>query len=127
MLRPRLFETALISTHNRYVVADVRNSNLSLCLNIFHSNNFFTTDIWLIDAPAICILLSLLSYLCPHGRSCLIEFSNKKFVVLKSNILRKVIRGHSKRRPKMVIKTDYRLMRVKSIAECSKGSIVQYV
>ena len=34
--------------------------------------------------------------------------------------------SHSKRRPKIVFKTDYRLMQVKSIAECSKGSILQY-
>ena len=26
----------------------------------------------------------------------------------------------------MIFKTDYRLMQVKSIAECSKGSILQY-
>ena len=40
-----------------------------------------------------------------------------------------VLRGHSKRRPKMVFefKTNYRLMQVKSIAECSKGSILQYL
>ena len=31
-----------------------------------------------------------------------------------------VLRGHSKRRPKLVFKTEYRLMQVKSIAECSK-------
>ena len=31
-----------------------------------------------------------------------------------------VLRGHSKK------KTNYRLMQVKSIAECSKGSILQY-
>ena len=37
-----------------------------------------------------------------------------------------VLRGHSKRRPKLVFKTDYRLMQVKNIAECSKGSILQY-
>ena len=30
------------------------------------------------------------------------------------------------KRPKMVFKTDYRLMQVKSIAECSKGSILKY-
>ena len=28
--------------------------------------------------------------------------------------------GHSKRRPKLVLKTDYGLMQVKCIAECSK-------
>ena len=37
-----------------------------------------------------------------------------------------VLSGHSKRRQKLVFKTDYRLMQVKSIAECSKGSILQY-
>ena len=31
-----------------------------------------------------------------------------------------------KRRQKMGFKTDYRFMQVKSIAECSKGSILQY-
>ena len=31
-----------------------------------------------------------------------------------------VFSGHSKRRPKLVCKTDCRLMQVKSIAECSK-------
>ena len=36
-----------------------------------------------------------------------------------------VLSGHSKRRPKLVFKTDYRLMQVKSIAECSMGSILQ--
>ena len=30
------------------------------------------------------------------------------------------------RRPKLVFNTNYRLMQVKSIAECSKGSILQY-
>ena len=34
--------------------------------------------------------------------------------------------SHSKRRPKIVFNTNYRLMQVKSIAECSKGSILQY-
>ena len=37
-----------------------------------------------------------------------------------------VISGHSKRRPKCVFKTDHGLMQVKSIAECSNGSILQY-
>ena len=35
-----------------------------------------------------------------------------------------VLSGHSKRIPKLVFKTDYRLMQVKSIAECSKGSAI---
>ena len=30
------------------------------------------------------------------------------------------------KRPKMVFKTNYRIMHVKSIAECSKGNILQY-
>ena len=37
-----------------------------------------------------------------------------------------VLSGHSKRITKLVFKTDYRLMQVKSIAECSNGSILQY-
>ena len=37
-----------------------------------------------------------------------------------------VLNSHSKRRQKLVLKTDYPLMQVESIAECSKGSILQY-
>ena len=43
-----------------------------------------------------------------------------------SSTVKPVLSGHSKRRPKLIFKTDYRLMQVKSIAECSKGSILQY-
>ena len=45
------------------------------------------------------------------------------FLIIK---VKPVFNRHSKRRPKLVFKTDYRLMQVKSIAECSKGSILQY-
>ena len=31
--------------------------------------------------------------------------------------------GHSKRRSKLVFKTEYRLMQVKTIAECSKRAL----
>ena len=34
-----------------------------------------------------------------------------------------VLSGHSKRRPKLTFKTDYCLMQVKSIAECSKKAL----
>ena len=37
-----------------------------------------------------------------------------------------VLSGHSKITPKLVFKAHYRLMQVKSIAECSEGSILQY-
>ena len=37
-----------------------------------------------------------------------------------------VYEGHSQKDLKLFFKTDYRLMRVESIAECSKGSILQY-
>ena len=36
------------------------------------------------------------------------------------------VNGHSQKYQKMVFKTDDRLMQFKSIAECSKGSILQY-
>ena len=38
------------------------------------------------------------------------------------NTVKPVLSGHYKRR----LKADYHLMQVKSIAECSKGSILQY-
>ena len=38
-----------------------------------------------------------------------------------------VLSGQSKRRPNMVFIANYRLMQVKRIAECSKGSILQYI
>ena len=44
----------------------------------------------------------------------------------KTITVKPVLSGHSKRRPKLVFKTNYRLMQVKSIAECSKGSILHY-
>ena len=37
-----------------------------------------------------------------------------------------VLSGHSYRRQKKVFKTDNHLMQVKSIAKCSKGSILQH-
>ena len=40
--------------------------------------------------------------------------------------VKSVLSGHSKRHQKLVFKTDYLLMFVKSIAECSNGSILQY-
>ena len=45
---------------------------------------------------------------------------------MKEHTVKPVLSGQSKRRPKVVFKTDYCLMQVKSIAECSKGSILQY-
>ena len=42
------------------------------------------------------------------------------------NTVKPVLRGHSKRAPKSVLNTDYRLTQVKCIAECSNGSILQY-
>ena len=45
------------------------------------------------------------------------------FLSLFENTVKPVLSGHSKRRQKLVFKTDYRLMQVKSIG---KGSILQY-
>ena len=41
-------------------------------------------------------------------------------VVQDTNTVKPVLSGHSKRTQKLVFNTDYRLMQVKSIAECSK-------
>ena len=40
--------------------------------------------------------------------------------------VKRVLNGHSQKGRKLVFKTNYSLMQVKSIAECSKGSILQY-
>ena len=37
-----------------------------------------------------------------------------------------MLNAHSQKDRKLVFKTNYRLMQVKSTAECSKGSILQY-
>ena len=39
---------------------------------------------------------------------------------IPDNTVNPVLSGHSKRSPKLVFKTDYRLMQAKCIAECSK-------
>ena len=56
----------------------------------------------------------------------------KEFILISSQQLNKiftvkpVLSGNSKRTPKMVFNTNCRLMQFKSIAECSKRSILQY-
>ena len=47
-------------------------------------------------------------------------------VLIHMGTVKPVLSSHPKRRPKLVFKTDYRLMQVKSIAECSKVSILQF-
>ena len=43
-----------------------------------------------------------------------------------ASTVKPVLSSHSKKTKKLVFKTEYCLMLVKSIAECSKGSILQY-
>ena len=43
-----------------------------------------------------------------------------------SHTVKPVENSHSQKDRKLPFKTNYRLMHVKSIAECSKGSILQY-
>ena len=52
-------------------------------------------------------------------------FSTKTYVVGTQKEMQPGLSGHSKR-PKLFFKMDNRLMQVQSIAECSKGSILQY-
>ena len=61
----------------------------------------------------------------PMTFNCNLDRLSDQLVTLLFTV-KPVLSGHSKRRPKLVFKTDYRLMQVKSIAECSKGSILQY-
>ena len=50
----------------------------------------------------------------------------KKMLVIKICTEKPVSNGHSQKDQKLVFNTNYRLMQVKSIAECSKGSILSY-
>ena len=52
-------------------------------------------------------------------RSTLFSLQHE-FIIMNQNTVKPVLSGHSKRRSKIVFKTDYRLMQVKIIAECSK-------
>ena len=45
-----------------------------------------------------------------------------KLLIDSGGTVNPVLRGHSKRTPKIVFKTHYRVMHVKSIAECSFGA-----
>ena len=42
-------------------------------------------------------------------------------------LVRPVLKGHTKRRPKLSFKNNYCSMQIKSIAECSPWSILQYL
>ena len=52
--------------------------------------------------------------------------SDSWYPSLDLHTVKPVLNGHSQKDPKLVFKTNYRLMQVKSIAECTKGSILQY-
>ena len=43
-----------------------------------------------------------------------------------TNTVKPVYSDHCQKDKKLVFNTNYRLMQIKSIAECSKGSILQY-
>ena len=53
-------------------------------------------------------------------------FKCTKLGIRKSHTVKPVLSGHSKKDQKLFFKTYYRLMQVKNIAECSKGSILQH-
>ena len=70
---------------------------------------------------SICLLVSSADYLCKQFRS--LNMGQQR---VKQNTVISVLSGHSKRTPKLVLNTDYRLIQVKGIAECPMGSILQY-
>ena len=53
-----------------------------------------------------------------------VQLSDHIDVRKNNNTVKLVLSGHTKRRPKLVFKTDYHLMQVKSIAECPQESIL---
>ena len=69
-------------------------------------------------------LMSVLSQ--SHNIHAKSKFMSRKCHNHILHTVKPVLSGHSKRRPKLIFKTYYRLMQVKRFAECSKGSILQY-
>ena len=75
-------------------------------------------------------LLSLWSSTCLDLNSPLLISTKQYFTrtcmtIVSINTVSPVLSGHSQKDQQWVFKTNYRLMQVKSIAECSKGSILQ--
>ena len=66
----------------------------------------------------------------PSGRNALFQTRMRSYPVgldLSSIFSKSCVKRHSQKDQNLVFKTNYRLMQVKSIAECSKGrSILQY-
>ena len=60
------------------------------------------------------------------GYDKLIRCYSKKVIIEKLYSKTCVKYGHCHKDHKLFLKTNYRLMQVKCIAECSKGSILQY-
>ena len=59
----------------------------------------------------------MLLWIDENSHSAAIFSSVSKFTVCKSTV-KPVLSGHSNRGPKLIFKTDFHLMQVKSIAEC---------
>ena len=69
--------------------------------------------------------------LSPHWPQLLLLLTNLfsilwAAIIYSLSTVKTCVNGHIQKDQKMVFKTDYCLMQVKSIAECSKGSILQY-
>ena len=69
------------------------------------------------------------------GGGCLINIAHFSLFTTQRQVLiyetyhiysKTCVNSHSQKDRKLVFKTNYSLMQVKSIAECSKGSILQY-
>ena len=90
-----------------------------------------THTLWLIlEQPLMCrsTCLNIQCKLSSNKNQTVFSFSDAQvgMHLYYLHTVKPVLSGHSKRRPKLVFKTDYQLIQVKSIAECSKRSILQY-
>ena len=102
-----------------FVTAHSALIRLKMIIKLFTAKNkqlFFYPTVFL---PIITIINQVISYW-PNYRPDLRPVTGQ----IQNNLItvKPVLSGHSKRRPKLVFKTDYGLMKVKSIAECSKGT-----
>ena len=89
---------------------------------IIYLYKFINNMVWILKNPKESILCLYVPW------SSLLSQITSIVSILQTNIVtvKPVLCCHSKRTPKLFFNTDIHLMQVKSIAECSKVSILQY-
>ena len=130
VLRLSLFCYALLCVHSSLAIILKRKRKLVALLLLSYRCIVTINVLWLfITVPLVgCSMLlwyfmNILTYFLHSNKNVqkfLLSRQSDDVNTCSTTTVKPVLSGHSKRRPKLVIRTDYRLMQVKSIAECSK-------